>query len=307
MNKKTYLVTGGNSGLGFECGRALASSPEVCLVIACRDLEKGEATARRLRTVNASEVRVMSLDLSSLDSVRRFAADFKALKMSSLDGLVCNAGIQEMIPSTTREGFETTFGVNHLGHFLLSLLMLPQISTDGRIIFVASGVHDPAEKTGMPDPRYTTAEEVARDLEPGQKSGQRRYATSKLCNVYCAYQLGKHLAESSDPRLRSIQVAAFDPGLMPGTGLARQYSFPVRLIWTYILPAMILLVKNVHTAAKSGKRLASLVTHKNLQVGGKYFSNGKEKRSSDLCYDIKNAEELWSSSLQMTGLNSWVQ
>ena len=90
----------------------------------------------------------------------------------------------------------------------------------------------------MPAPRYTTAEAVAHNFEPGGHAGRRRYTTSKLCNVYCTYEYTRRFAGSPDPRLQSLRVNAFDPGLMPATGLARTYSAPLRFVARYILPLL---------------------------------------------------------------------
>ena len=93
-------------------------------------------------------------------------------------------------------------------------------------------------------------------LRTRQNAGRRRYSTSKLCNVYCAYEYARRLAGSSDARLQSLRVNAFDPGFMPATDLARTYSAPLRLISRYILPALSLFMSNVHSPVTSGRRLA---------------------------------------------------
>jgi len=295
----TYIVTGGNSGLGFECARSLSQLSDATVILACRDILKGDEAAEKLRP-SVGDIKVLALDLSSFESIRKFTTDFKEMNLPPLRALICNAGLQEVAtPSKTKEGFESTFAVNHLGHFLLSQLMLPQISQNGRIIFVASDAHDPNEKTGIPAPRYVNADQVAHDFEPGMKAGQRRYSTSKLCNIYCTYEFARRLADSKDARLASIKVNAFDPGLMPGTGLARQYPAFIRFMWNYILPLLKFFRKNVHTIKESGSRLAQLASDPNLQANGKYFSDGREKRSSDLSYNLNNAKELWDSSLEM--------
>jgi hypothetical protein len=86
----------------------------------------------------------------------------------------------------------------------------------------------------MPVPRYTTADALAHDFEPGGSAGRRRYTTSKLCNIYCAYEYARRFAVSSDPRLQSLRVNTFDPGLMPATGLARTYSPPLRFVSRHV-------------------------------------------------------------------------
>lgn len=253
----------------------------------------------------------MPLDLASLASVRRFA-DAIARRLSEGDlpspqGLVCNAGVQGK-KTFTRDGFETTFGVNHLGHFLLVNLLVPLLVAPARIAVVASGVHDPAQRTGMPAPAWNQAAALARgDLGPEAAAdsdavdSRRRYSTSKLANVYFAYSLARHLPQG-------ITVNAFDPGLMPGTGLAREYPALLRWLWLHVLPHIVPLLRllispNVHTVEESAAALTRLIVDPALaSTTGKYFEGMREIRSSDASYDGVRAAELWHGSLTLTGL-----
>jgi NAD(P)-dependent dehydrogenase (short-subunit alcohol dehydrogenase family) len=242
--------------------------------------------------------------LASLESVRSFVKEYDRMNLPPLAGIVCNAGIQNVsTPTKTIDGHEATFGINHLAHYLLVRLLLPTIRPHGHIVFVSSGTHDPKEKTGVPEPRYTTARDIANDFELEQAAGQRRYTTSKLCNIYCTYELARRLAETSDERLKSIKVSAFDPGMMPGTGLARTYPAPLQFVWNYILPAATIFQRNVHRPAKSGERLAKLVSNSDALTSGKYYSDGQAKPSSPLSYSKENAIELWNTSAEMVGLS----
>jgi NAD(P)-dependent dehydrogenase (short-subunit alcohol dehydrogenase family) len=301
--QQTFIVTGGNSGLGFQCARFIGADPGNVVVVACRDESKGREAQQRLESAGCN-ARFLPLDLASLESVRAFATLFRKAGLAPLAGIVCNAGVQNIgQPTKTREGYEETFGVNHLGHFLLSNLLLPEIAEGGKIIFVSSGTHDPKEKAPLPEPRYEDARKVAADFEPGRDAGLRRYSTSKLCNVYCTYEMASRLAASEDPRLQSIRVLAFDPGLMPGTGLARTYPAVLRFLWNYLLPVLTLFQRNANMPSKSGKRLADLATDGASTVTAKYYSDGKEKPSSDLSYDPGNAKNLWEVSAQMVGIS----
>jgi len=299
---RTFIVTGGNSGLGFECASTLARDSGVLVVIACRDVQMGEQAAQRMSDARGN-VKVLPLDLAKQGSIRAFVDAFRKSQFPPLAGLVCNAGGQNVAsPTKTEEGYETTFAVNHLGHYLLTRLLLPDLASGGRITFVSSGTHDPTQRTGMPEPRYVTAEALAHDFEPSGLAGRRRYTTSKLCNIYCTYELARRLSASPDPRLRSLGVNAFDPGLMPGTGLARTYSAPLRFVSRFILPALSLFMSNVHSPATSGRRLALLASGSEGTATGKYFSDGREVRSSAASYDTGNALDLWNRSAEMTGL-----
>ena len=191
---KTFIVTGSSSGLGFECASAMTKDTSVLVIMACRDVQKGEQAARRVRTARG-HVKVLPLDLANQASIHAFAASFRNGSFPPLAGIVCNAGMQNVAaPTKTDEGYETTFGVNHLGHYLLTRLLLPDLAASASITFVSSGTHDPKQKTGMPEPRYTTAEALAHDFDPSPKAGRRRYTTSKLCNVYCTYEYARRFA-----------------------------------------------------------------------------------------------------------------
>ena len=299
---QTYIVTGGNTGLGFQCASVLGADRDNVVVIACRDAARAELAARTLRQ-GGGMVEVLPLNLSEQASVHGFVDAFRKRVLPPLAGIICNAGGQNVAaPTMTTEGVETTFAVNHLGHYLLTRLLLPDLADGGRITFVSSGTHDRAQKTGMPAPRYISAEALAHDFEPTPRAGRRRYTTSKLCNLYTTYEYARRLAASPDGRLRSLRVNALDPGFMGATGLARTYSAPLRSISKYILPATSLFVKNIHSPATSGRRLALLASGSEGLATGKYFSDGRETRSSAESYDAHKALDLWNGSADMTNL-----
>jgi NAD(P)-dependent dehydrogenase (short-subunit alcohol dehydrogenase family) len=248
----------------------------------------------------------MELDLSSLESVRSFSSSFSQMDYPPLYALVCNAGVQYTDATHyTKDGFEMTFGVNHLGHFLLANLLLDQIIPEGRIVVVSSGTHDPLKKTGMPEPVFTTPQLLAHpDPETPKETishiGRRRYTTSKLCNLLFTYELANRITQQTG---KKITVNAFDPGMMPGTGLAQSYTPVMRFIWNYVMPVLTLLVPNVNTVRHSGKALANLVTDRKLdQTTAKYYEGHKVINSSVLSYNNDNQKELWKASIEMVQL-----
>ena len=203
----------------------------------------------------------------------------------------------------TADGFEATFGVNHLAHFLLVQELLPHIGDPGRIVFVASDTHDPRRPTGMPSPMYSGARSLARPVTgDGEKAtlvGRRRYTTSKLCNILATYEFARRVPTP-------ITVNAFDPGLMPGTGLARDYTGMQAFAWRYLLPALTVVPGiNVHTPRRSAAALARLVTDPSLDgVTGRYFSGRQETRSSAESYDLAKAIDLWKVSSELVDESS---
>jgi len=295
MSKRTVLITGGSSGLGFKAAAVLATDSSSHVVITAR-------TERRIATQDARiGAEGMVVDLASLDGVRKFAERFVDGERPPLRAIVCNAGLQNIgAPVVTRDGYEQTFAVNHLGHFLLVNLLIDAIDAPGRIVVVSSNTHDPSQKTGMPAPRYSGALELA-DPDGGwagsdseSVAGRRRYTTSKLCNVLFAYELDRRI------RGRGISVNAFDPGMMPGTGLARDYPLVQRLGWKLILPALTLTSRNINTPGQSGRALAHLISDPLLEgLSGRYWSGMEEIRSSDESYDPVQALELWNGSTEV--------
>jgi NAD(P)-dependent dehydrogenase (short-subunit alcohol dehydrogenase family) len=186
--------------------------------------------------------------------------------------------------------------VTHLGHFALVQGLLDHLARPARIVVVSSGTHDPAKHTGMPSPRYTCAADLARPDEGGAAGeGRRRYTTSKLCNVLFAYELDRRLGCGE----QGVTVNAFDPGLMPGSGLARDYPPLQRLAWRYLLPPLRVL-PGVRSTRTSGRYLAALTADTQFDgITGGYFDGRKPIRSSAESYDQAKALDLWQTSEQL--------
>ncbi len=297
---RTAIVTGANRGLGQACSQAILGSTSWRVVLAVRDVA---AMGDVVRRAGADRALTSRLDLGSLDDVRAFAE--RAAAEGPIDALVCNAGIQHVAPGLvrTKDGLESTFQVNFLGHFLLANLLLPSMARPGRIVFVSSGTHDPKQKTGLPAPVYPGAQNLAfPDEEAGDpmKIGLRRYTTSKLCSVYGVHELHRRLREAG---VDWIDVNAMDPGMMPGTDLAREYPPWMRWSWDHLLPVLRPFLRNTNSPERSGAHLAALATASRFAgVSGRYFEGVKEIRSSDLSYDEANARDLWEASCRLTGL-----
>lgn len=293
MTTRTVIVTGANTGLGLECVRSIlsrAGDESWHVVLAVRNLDLGAAAIAELGAPERCSV--MRVDLASLASVRAFVAEFASAGLPPLHAVVCNAGLQTVTSRFTGDGVELTFGVNHLGHFALVNGLLDHLVAPARIVVVASGTHDPKKFTGMPAPRYTTAEQLAHPAADAPAEGRRRYTTSKLCNVLFGYELDRRLGAGS----RGVTVTVFDPGLMPASGLARDYSPSMRFVWRVIGPILRVL-PNVNTTATSGSRLAALAVDPAFEgVTGRYYEGAKEIRSSEDSYDTEKAADLWRTS-----------
>jgi NAD(P)-dependent dehydrogenase (short-subunit alcohol dehydrogenase family) len=306
---QTVLITGGTSGLGFHCARIIAQQhPEYLIVIASRT-DPNSAAASINKLLRQENVLYLPLDLGSLTNVRSFSQNWETKKFPPICALVLNAGLQ--FPDgvqQTEDGTEKTFAINHVGHALLFHLLFPHFANSARVISTSSGTHDPAQKSGLPDAKYTTAEELAHPTpESAQNSGRQRYATSKLANIMWTYALHRRFMLIKG---RSLTVTAFDPGLMPGTGLAREAGPFLSFVWIHILPRLIPLLKlvltpNVRTPQESGSNLARLAVGGDVDgISGVYFEGPKEINSSVNSYSVKDQEDLWEWTVKHIALNT---
>ena len=315
-DRSTALLTGGNSGIGFECARALARAGWHVLIASRDRAASAEAVRRIVHESGDGSASELGLDLGSIAAVRRFAEEISERDVP-LKALVCNAGLQvHRGPQLSADGYELTFAVNHLGHFLLTNLLLSRLlrNAPARIVVVSSGVHDPNLRTGMPKPAVSDVETLAATggARKGEFDGRLAYVNSKLCNLWFTYELirrieAAHLASDDRP----LSVNAFEPGLVPGSGLAREYPPALRFIWDRVLPGIARLltpmVAGINPADKAGAALAHVVLDPALaNVSGKYFpshSRWREARSSDAAYDVERARALWEESARMTHLS----
>ena len=147
---KVILITGANTGLGFIAAEELARLGPSKLILACRDKSRGQAAVDQIKALTKSDcAEFMQLDLNDLQSVKDFSTNFRS-KYDKLDTLMMNAGVMA-IPEreTTKQGFERQFGVNHMGHFLLSKLLLDRVkeSEEGRIVVLSSLAHGGGNKS----------------------------------------------------------------------------------------------------------------------------------------------------------------
>ncbi|HEX4459576.1 MAG TPA: SDR family NAD(P)-dependent oxidoreductase [Polyangia bacterium] len=276
---KSYLVTGATRGLGLAAVRALAATANGerrQILLAVRDVDAGAKLAAEL-TRDHVTARALPLDLSSLEAVRRFAAapGFDG----PLAGLACNAGGQSFTAlRRTRDGWEETIAVNHFAHVALVEGLLPRLR-GGRVVFIGSMTHDTTDFMTRRLFRYHGGHWTsARALAAGDTSetdaaqaARDRYATSKLANVATMVELARRHAPAE------LQSFALDPGLMPGTGLARNHPARLQAVWNYILPLLTPLLTpffpGASTVKRSGAALAWLLTDGALAgQTGRYFN-----------------------------------
>lgn len=278
------IVTGANSGIGFETARVLAERG-AAVVLACRSRDRGTAAAEQIRPA-AGDVTVEQLDLASLDSIRSFATRVG----DEIDVLVNNAGIMAIPRRETDDGFEMQVGVNHLGHFALTGLLLEDCADDARIVTVSSGIHERGE-IDFDDLQSTTAYD---------RWGA--YAQSKLANVLFAYELDRRLADA-DREIDSIAVH-------PGYADTDLQSRGPKMEGSRLKLALMQVANAVFAQSATAGALPTLYASTAPgAVSGAYYGPGglfnmrgapERQRSAEQSYDRETARRLWTVSAELT-------
>ena len=257
MSGKVCMVTGANTGIGFETARALAALG-ASVVLACRSTEKAQAAMARILVaepkVKAAQLDMAVLDLSSLRSIRACASvgnRFFYKRHGRLDVLVLNAGVMSPSREVTEDGVELTLAANHLGHFALTRLLLPLLEAGdgGRVVVVSSALHRKAAKLDLPS--FTC--EVGTAGPPTFGHGMFPvYIQSKLANVLFADELQRRLAA----RGAKVTANSLHPGNVH-TEVTRSFHPLVRAGYTLARPLMSLFEKAPAAGASTSVHLAA--------------------------------------------------
>lgn len=294
---RTFVITGGNSGIGLEAARALAHKGAL-VVIACRDPKKGEAAAADIRGDRRDiRVEVVTLDLASLASVRACASELRR-RLDVIDGLIANAGVMASPRRETADGFELQIGTNHLGHFaFVGQLVGRVLSAGGRVVTVSSTMH----RAGRID---------FDDLQGEQRYDKwRAYGQAKLANLLFAFELQRRFEKAGaraisvacHPGYAATNLQSAGPGMDGKNGTTRFLSIGNRWIaQTAVEGAWPTLL----AAAGPGVR------------GGAYYGPGGlfemkgpavEVRAKKTAHDEDAAMRLWAVSEKLTGVRFAIQ
>jgi NAD(P)-dependent dehydrogenase (short-subunit alcohol dehydrogenase family) len=281
---KTIVITGANAGIGFETAKLLAAKG-ADLILACRNPANAGRAVERIKAQQAdARVSYQLLDLCSLASIRRFAADFDATH-ERLDVLINNAGVMTPPLGRTADGFETQFGTNFLGHFLLTLLLLPVLNRTpkSRVVTLSSVAH----WTGAIDFDNLNAER--------SYSKWSAYSQSKLANLMFVYELQRRLDESG--------AATISTGAHPGVTASdlSRHSPALRVVQRAIAQS---------TAKGSLPSLRAAVDP--AVRGGDYYGPGgaltltlygdaRKQTSSRRSRDREIAARLWTTAERLCG------
>lgn len=268
-----------DTGIGKETARVLALRGAK-VIIACRDQTRGQNAAVEIaQTANvaADMVEVMPLDLSSFESIRAFAAAYLA-KDLPIHLLILNAGVMAVDWALTHEGFEMTFGTNHLGHFLLTSLLIEKVksSAPARIVVVSSTAHN------MGDAGVLNVVREEKDYAPWKAYGQ-----SKLANALFALELNRRL-QGTNVSANSVHPGVIQTELTRGTTMGTIF---------YKLGAVFL-----KSIPQGSATTCFVATHPSItpETSGVYFADSAVAKSSDYAKDANLAAQLWTLSEQLT-------
>ena len=271
---KTVVITGSNRGIGYNAIRALLGIDDFSfrdktkyesydwnIVIACRDSKKGDDARQKIlneyskkkgNSLSKSTILVSCVDLTDLKSVESFARNWGK---KPIDCIALNAGIQSAVKKRTAQGFESTVGTNHIGHFHLLRLLLPNVKAakSGRIVFVASGVHNPKEaggNVGSPAGLGNLSgleggfKEPIWMIDGSAYDSDKTYKDSKLCNVVTTLEQARRLRQERS----KVTCNCMNPGLIPTTGLFREFNPIFTTLFAF-------LTRYVFKVAASGDRI----------------------------------------------------
>ncbi len=289
LTGKTYLITGGNSGIGFEAAVHLRRA-NADVIVASRSADKGNAAVSDLSAVpGGGVVELVSLDLASLDSIRSANEDIRTLT-DGLDAVINNAGIMQTPQRATADGFELQFGTNHLGHFLLNHLTFDLVQArSGRIVPVSSIAHHQARGINFDDPMYAR-----------RYSATKAYAHSKLANLMYGLELARRL----DAAGSNVVSASAHPGYSATNLQSTGPNVFFRTLYT---------VSNLLIAQKATRGAVPevLAAAGNGARNGAYYgptgrgeSRGPvgESRISDAAADPEAGARLWALSEELLDL-----
>ncbi len=293
LSNKIIIVTGANSGIGFEVSKALASK-NAEVIMACRNQEKGLKAADTIKQeVPHASLKVMALDLADLSSIREFASKINN-EYTRLDILLNNAGVMQTPQIQTKDGFELQLGTNHLGHFALTGLLLDLLlkTDDSRVVTMSSLTHKMAK---------IDFEDI---MLEDSFSRNRAYGNSKLANLLFTYEFQRRLEKENKS---TISVAAH-PGYsntnlqQSGPGIGNRRFF----YWFYKLSNRLI----AQSAEKGALPILCAATDRNIK-GGNYIgpkrlfeSRGSPKKvqSNKQSHNEEDARKLWEISEELTGV-----
>jgi NAD(P)-dependent dehydrogenase (short-subunit alcohol dehydrogenase family) len=287
---RTVVMTGGTAGFGAFAATRISDTPNTKLIMGARDTKD-------------SSIDALPLDLARLSNVRSFVQTLtKKLDGTKIDILILNAGAQfGNTKHRTEDGFESTFAINHLAHYLLLRLVTPSLAKNATVVITTSDVHDP--KTNPLGPKELEPETLAHPNAKGNGfiPGFRAYSSSKLCDLLTA----RAFEASTEAQTNGIRVVAYNPGLTPDTSLYRAWPW-----WGKLMMASASLVRplaGINTIEQAGNAISDLGLGMIVPPTGRIYASLVKGRltwpdPSELAQSDTAMKELWVDSAYMVGM-----
>lgn len=283
--QKVAIIIGAGSGIGLDAAIKFVNQG-IYTIVASRN-----AVDQIKKATGTENIESLPLDLADLQSVRDFASTFIA-KNLPLHILVLNAGAAPLTRTLTKDNIEMTFQTNHLGHFLLTHLLLDKLraSAPARIVVTSSYRHDPDYVEPLDD---VVVNLDNFNFDNGMKySVVKAYKFSKLLNLWFTYELNRRLEGSG------VTINAFNPGWIPETDMIDDLNWFERKV---LIPILIFF-SDTRTVDHGGNCIVDLATDDKIQTTGKYFSDRKETPSAKVSYDVDSQKRLWEISEKLAGI-----
>ncbi|KAF5972370.1 dehydrogenase reductase [Fusarium coicis] len=307
----TIIVTGANGSLALEyISHLLKTHPSYTILATVRNASPSDPNTAQLSSIlsSHSESSIEALDLSILSNVRAFSEN-TAKRVASgeippIKAIICNAFTMSLTEQVyTPDGFERTFQVNHLSHFVLVLKLVGSMASDGRIVMLGSDTHYTTrthplfkQRPGIPEDTELLVKPLPDKKGKGYDGGFRRYGNSKLANIMFMHDLNARLEKN--PKLSGITAIAMDPGGMVDSRAHRIQTPFMRFAFSLVLISLPILRRftdTMRTAAQSGRELVELSVDERFKGTRGYFMGARREEEDISCEDVHKRELLWNA------------
>ncbi|EWG53681.1 hypothetical protein FVEG_12061 [Fusarium verticillioides 7600] len=314
----TIIVTGANGSLALAYISPLSKNhPSYTILATVRNASPSDPNTAQLSSILSSNPKssIEALDLSILSNVRNFSEN-TAKRVASgeippIKAIICNAFTMSLTEQVyTPDGFERTFQVNHLSHFVLVLKLVGSMASDGRIVMLGSNTHYTTrthplfkQRPGIPEDTELLVKPLPDKKGRGHDGGFHRYGNSKLANIMFMHDLNARLEKN--PKLSGITAIAMDPGGMVDSRAHRIQTPFMRFAFSLVLislPILRYLTDTMRTAAQSGRELVELSVGERFKGTKGYFMGARREEEDIACKDVHKRELLWNACWKWAGM-----
>jgi len=299
MTGRVVIVTGASSGLGYQVAKDFCDAGND-VILACRNEEKALAAIAKIKLTNPEALATyIHVDLASMESVRKFVDEFHQMN-KQLNVLVNNAGVSLNVKDKrmhySEENFELTMATNHLGHFLLTNLLLDDLKRsagqgqDTRVVVVTSAEHDCKTNKAAGAQQCLDMDNLFL-LKASTYSALQAYKNSKTANIMFSYELSRRLTECN------VKVNAVCPGFIPSTDLLRNATCGQKFVRRCILDGLLKFTRVTRTIRQGAAAICAVASDdKFKELTGKYIKEGEEAASSEESLNEESQKRLWELS-----------